>query len=179
MKESCWTDGAEVALKDMLQARERRVRRREDGLAHYRMPTITFSVVMPGPVKLCPMSELLAKKAECAMREQLSAKGWESYMLWSQNADTGPEALFAVGCEAEKLKMAMVELEESHPLGRLWDLDVHGADGRAVSRRDIGMAPRQCLLCDQPAHACARSRAHEMGDIIRAMEERIRSYLEK
>ena len=40
MKEPCWTDGPEVALKDMLLARERRVRRREDGLAHYRMPTI-------------------------------------------------------------------------------------------------------------------------------------------
>nr|WP_321982349.1 citrate lyase holo-[acyl-carrier protein] synthase [uncultured Cohaesibacter sp.] len=179
MKEPCWTDGPEVALKDMLLARERRVRRREDGLAHYRMPTITFSVVMPGPVKLCPMSELLAKEAERAVHEKLSAKGWENHMLWSQNASTGPEALFAVASEADQLKKAMVELEESHPLGRLWDLDVHGADGRAVSRRDIGMTPRRCLICDQPAHACARSRTHEIGDIIRAMEERMRSYLEK
>ena len=177
MMDARWTEGPEVELKDMLLAREQRVQRREDGLAHYRMPMITFSVVMPGPVKLCPMSELIAEEADRAVCERLSALGWESHLLWSHNAPSGPEALFAVACEADLLKKAMVELEESHPLGRLWDLDVHGADGQAISRRDIGLAPRRCLICDQPAHACARSRRHEIKDIMRAMEERIRRFV--
>ena len=104
MMDARWTEGPEVELKDMLLAREQRVQRREDGLAHYRMPMITFSVVMPGSVKLCPMSELIAKEADQAVRERLSALGWESHLLWSHNATAGPEALFAVACEADLLK---------------------------------------------------------------------------
>lgn len=59
-------------------------------------------------------------------------------------------------------KRAAVRLEETHPLGRLFDLDVLDRDGLALSREAVGAAPRRCLLCGGDAKACGRSRAHSV-----------------
>ncbi|WP_319495697.1 citrate lyase holo-[acyl-carrier protein] synthase [uncultured Cohaesibacter sp.] len=164
-----WLVGDEVALPAMLAAREARVRRREDGLAHYRQPTLTLSVVMPGPVKLCPLTSLLFEEALKAVPQAFAARGIAFEKLWSGSPATGPEALFSVDTDGEDLKRAMVALEETHPLGRLWDLDVHGSDSRSISRRDLGLAPRRCLICEEAAHACARSRRHGLEDVWATM----------
>ena len=174
-----WTDGVEVELKDMLDARERRVLRREDALAHYRQPTISFSVVMPGPIKQCSLTEVIAKEAEKALRDKLDQIGWDYSVLRARSDNTGPESLYAVACGARDLKRAMVELEEDHALGRLWDLDVHGADGKGLSRRDLELPPRRCLICNDAAHACSRSRRHALDEIRAVMEKTVRSFLKK
>ena len=59
----------------------------------------------------------------------------------------------------------MIELEDHHPLGRLWDLDVLAPEQGQLSRQDLGFPARQCLVCDEPAHACARSRRHPLARI--------------
>nr|WP_321526162.1 citrate lyase holo-[acyl-carrier protein] synthase [uncultured Cohaesibacter sp.] len=164
-----WLVGDEVALPAMLAAREARVRRREAGLAHCCQPTLTLSVVMPGPVKLCPLTRLLFDEALKAVPQAFAVRGVPFEMLWSGTPASGPEALFAVDVGGQDLKRAMVALEETHPLGRLWDLDVHGSDGRSISRRDLGLAPRRCLVCEQPAHACARSRRHGLEEVWASM----------
>ena len=166
MTEWPWLEGPEIGVKDMLLARDRRVQRREEVLARSRLPTLTLTVVMPGPIKMCPMSQTIASEANRLVRERFSSLGWVFHPLWDIEAPTGPEALYGVDCEADALKRAMVELEENHALGRMWDLDVHGSDGKAIARRNLGLAPRQCLLCDEPAHACARSRRHGVGEIL-------------
>ena len=45
-------------------------------------------------------------------------------------------------------------------LGRLLDIDVIAPDGGKISRTEIGLPARRCLLCGNPAPVCARSRAH-------------------
>ncbi len=64
------------------------------------------------------------------------------------------------GAAALELKRAAVQLEERHPLGRLFDVDVLGPDGLALSRQAVGAAARRCLLCGGDAKVCGRSRAH-------------------
>ena len=60
-------------------------------------------------------------------------------------------------------------------LGRLFDIDVLDAGGKKLSREGLGLPPRKCLLCEQPAHACARSRTHTVMELT----ERIESILRK
>ena len=74
-----------------------------------------------------------------------------------------------VEADAVDLKAALVALEDSHPLGRLWDLDVASRQG-SLSRRDLGHPARRCLVCDEPAHACARSQAHSRETLFAAIE---------
>lgn len=77
----------------------------------------------------------------------------------------GCEAFFLLDAPAREVKRCCVALERSHPLGRLWDIDVLRPDGTAVSRRELGLDARRCLLCGREAKLCARSRAHGLEEI--------------
>lgn len=166
--------GPAVTVESMLAARERRVERRRDAFARRpEGPLVTVSIVMPGPVKDCALSRVAAAAARGALDRLFAARGWPATVLAETNGPTGPEALVAVAAEPRALKQAVVMLEETHPLGRLWDLDVAAPGDRTISRRDLGLAPRRCLVCDAPAHACARSRAHPLDVLLTAVEERI------
>lgn len=63
-----------------------------------------------------------------------------------------------------------MQLEVSRPIGRLWDIDVLDAQGRILSRLDIGLPARRCLLCRQPAKICARQRRHGSEQLLQEME---------
>ncbi|MBK5957025.1 citrate lyase holo-[acyl-carrier protein] synthase [Rhodoplanes elegans] len=169
--------GPAVTIEAMLAARERRVARRRDAFALPDRALVTLSVVMPGPVKDCELSRTTATAARDALDRLFAARGFSATTLAAESGPTGPEALIAVAADPRALKRALVELEELHPLGRLWDLDVAAPGDRAVSRRDLGLPPRRCLVCDAPAHACARSRAHPLDALLTAMEERIDAWL--
>ncbi|MDR3515385.1 MAG: citrate lyase holo-[acyl-carrier protein] synthase [Azospirillaceae bacterium] len=165
--------GPVVVLEQLLQAREDRVIRRNAVLAWHRGPVVAVSVVMPGPVKDC----LLARRVQAAALDALVAacadRGWPAHAVYAETPPSGPEALFAVTAAAEAVKRAMIELEDQHPLGRLWDLDVIAPDRHALSRRALGFAPRRCLVCQEPAHACARSQAHGLDGLLAVMENRL------
>ncbi len=62
---------------------------------------------------------------------------------------------------------------QSHPLGRLWDIDVICPQNGLVGRQSLGESQRRCLLCDEPAHACARSRRHDTDLVVARVEQMI------
>ena len=68
----------------------------------------------------------------------------------------------------------MCRIEESHFLGRIFDIDVYDGEGGQVSRSSLNLAERKCLLCGNDARICARSRVHsadELNEKIAAMKE--------
>ena len=96
--------------------------------------------------------------------------------ITSVSEATGPEALYVVEAHARELKQALVALEESHPLGRLWDIDVIDPDAGPVARASLGLPARRCLVCEEPAHACARSRRHPLDEVLQFIEEKVDAY---
>ncbi|SDK27979.1 citrate lyase holo-[acyl-carrier protein] synthase [Aliiruegeria lutimaris] len=168
-------EGLPTDLEAVLAAREARVARRDAALSDHQCSVITLSIVLPGAVKLCPAAIELAEAARIAIPTRLAAMGWRFAEVFADDLQTGPEALYVVEADAHALKSAMVALEESHPLGRLWDLDVHAADGTPLSRRDVGLQKRRCLVCDKPAHACTRSRAHPIEELLAVIAERVQA----
>ena len=165
--------GPDVGLAAVLAARETRVRRRQEVLAGARWPVVSVLPVMPGPIKDCAASRALQDAALAALPELCAQRGWPMRLLWKETPPTGPEALLAVETDAVDLKAAVIELEESHPLGRLFDLDVVDPRQGSLSRRDLGRSPRRCLICGEPAHVCARAQAHSLEALFEAMEARI------
>lgn len=168
-----FTEGTPITLQDMLAAREARVARRQRALARFNWPSVTLSLVTPGAIKLSPASMDVAQAAEAALQARFTELGWACETTFSEPLLTGPEAIIAVNTDAHALKTETVALEETHRLGRLWDLDVHAADGTDLSRRDVGLQKRRCLLCDQPAHACTRAQAHSLEELLTAMQARL------
>lgn len=89
---------------------------------------------------------------------------------------TGPQALWAVNGAALEIKRAAMALEDQHGLGRLWDLDVIDVDGRSLSRQQLDAPVRRCLVCDQAAHACARSGRHALHQLQDAIKDMVDAY---
>lgn len=168
--------GSPVTLEEMLLARDRRAARQQRLLALYRQPVLSVTLVAPGPVKNSPMWQRVAKISREAIFSLCRLHGWNTEGLLESDANSGPEWMMAVSAPPQSLKEALVGLEETHPLGRLWDLDVIDVTGTAISRRGLSLPGRRCLLCKQDAHLCARARTHSLELLLDEITQRIESY---
>ncbi len=162
--------GPVVELEAVLAARETRVARRREVLSRLGRPTVAVTPVMPGPVKDCAASRRLHKAAIDALEGVFRERKWPATLVWEEAGPTGPAALYAVEADPNELKRALIDLETRHPMGRLWDLDVTDPEIGALSRRSLGLPVRRCLVCGEAAHACARSRAHPLAELLGAVE---------
>lgn len=167
---------ATANLEDILAAREQRVKRQRDALAQWKLPLISVTLVIPGPQKNSEMARIIMKEAIKDINSVCNRQGWTIISFDEISPITGPEALYVVNADARPLKQALAEQEEVHQLGRLWDLDVIDRNGVAISRSELGMEQRKCLVCNEPGHVCARSAAHALPEIMHVIEEKVKAY---
>lgn len=168
--------GRRVTLEQVLAARDARAAAQQAALAKFNKPIVCTTVITPGPVKDGVIPRYLFGAATDAVDVVCSARRW--IVVWREILwkNTGPEAIYVVDSEAERLKIALVDIENRLRLGRLWDLDViTPRDGR-VSRRALGYPPRRCLLCDEPAHACGRARRHSTEELSDAIQQMVHAH---
>lgn len=122
---------------------------------------VSLGMNIPGPVKRneAVQAAFEAGRAELArlIADQGGQVRQEAVLLLPGGCAA---ACLVLGAEPLALKRAAVALEETHPLGRLFDLDVLGQDRLALSRTAVGAQGRKCLLCGGDAKACGRSRSH-------------------
>lgn len=173
------SDGTiEVRLEEVLDNRERRVELQRAALEAFVRPLVSITLVNPGPIKDSSTARRLMDHALRALDILTAERGWPVLNREVRLDPTGPEALLVVDAEARKLKEATIRLEEEHPLGRLWDLDVIGPVEGAFSRRTLDLPPRRCLLCGEDARVCVRSGAHSLKELQGVIEEIIHAYRE-
>lgn len=153
----------EATLQEILNAREDRVRRQQELLATYKKPLICFTMNIPGPVKLDRDVSIGFFVGCRLLRDALPREG----ILYAREcrAHTGCEAYYVVDLSAKELKQLTVELEDSSPVGRLFDMDVLDIDGTKLSRESLGFPRRKCLLCENDAVLCAGRRAHPLEQL--------------
>ena len=80
---------------------------------------------------------------------------------------TGNEIILTVDYPADRIKELTTKIEETHPFGRLFDMDVIGTDGEKLSRGVY----RKCFICGCQAQECARSRKHTVAEMQAKIEE--------
>lgn len=93
-----------------------------------------------------------------------------------RDLETGFEGYFIVDMPLADAKRTACRIEDTHPLGRLMDIDVITADG-PLSRGSIGLPERRCLLCDQPARMCMRARNHTAAQLLDKIKELLTKYI--
>ena len=160
------TAGPAVGVPEVLAARDARVEMQQ-ALLRKGGSLVCFNVNIPGAVKNCPLSRSVFEQGDRAARGALGDALLE-VVLWDK--PTGFTGFYRTDLDPMELKGRMTALEQGSPLGRLWDLDVLGQNG-PVSRRDLGLPERACLLCGKPGAACARSRAHAPAELLAKMAE--------
>ena len=151
----------ETNLVEILEAREQRAMYQKELLAQYQKPLLCFTLNIPGPEKnnfLTDhgfalgnrlLAQVLDQKTVLFHTERLTAAGRESF--------------YVVDVPAEQLKRLAVKLEDRSPVGRVFDMDVLTPESGKLERSALGLPGRKCLLCDNPAAVCGRSRAHDVG----------------
>lgn len=169
--------GREVGVADMMEARERRAALQRRLLRAHGAPLVCLTMNIAGPVKVTRDVERAFENALEALEAQFMREG--SVRAREQvRAFTGFEAFFVVaGISVQTLKRLMCEVEDESPVGRLLDADVIGLDGEKLSRADVGLPVRRCLLCGEEAPLCARSRAHSAQALFERAGEIIRDDL--
>ena len=147
----------EVSLNQILEARERRAALQRSTLSTYGGPLLCFTMNLAGPVKRSPLSDF----AFLAGERMIQAQPFPVRQCIRLRQPTGMESIYALEADPQALKAAAMAMEESLPVGRLFDMDVIGPDGMKLPR----LQPRPCLVCGGAAAPCARSRAHGLGAV--------------
>ena len=193
-----------ITLTELLASRDARVEHQKELAEKYpRASLICFTVMLPGPVKRDWRSLLIADAGVVAIRQSfsdsssvmpdlighlnsvISTEVEKSLLLYQEERDleTGFEAYFVVDMPALEVKRLCCSIEDEHPLGRLMDIDVVCHFDRSgeislkpLSREDIGLAGRHCLLCDKPARECMRAHRHSPEEIQDTIDRMVQDY---
>ena len=154
-----------ISLQEVLDQRDKRKyyldQTKEDYPNH---AIISFKMNIPGPLK--NDDDLLF-----AFNEGLKQiKDAQVVFDWRNNR-TGPEAILIQEKDIQETKKKMIEIEENFALGRIFDLDVMNSNREALK-----LPSRKCLICDEEAHACSRSRKHGLEEVLNKIYTMIQQY---
>ena len=155
----------EVSLHEILDARERRAARQRQLLEKFHSPLICFTMNIAGPEKNSPLITRGFRYGCALLKAQLLGVSLPVLCEETEDADTGCEGYYVVDGQPETIKALCVQIEDSLPVGRLFDMDVLLGNGRKISREELGLPGRTCLICGGPVHLCSRSRAHSVSQL--------------
>lgn len=173
-----FNDGQQIDLAQMLLAKEKRVENQKLMLTRHNYPLISLSIVIPGPIKDSSGANFLFKEAIKALHDCFAENTILVIDEQHYHSIAGAEAIMSVKCSANRLKQYCIDIEENHPLGRLWDIDViDPITQQSLSRSEFKHHSRKCLICHDMAKVCSRARRHSLDEIFSTIEKKIGDYL--
>lgn len=168
-----------VRLEDMLGAREDRQEMQRRLLMGWRGCLVSFTLNLAGEVKSDCRS---APAFDDGLRSLLAALDKADIRYeppFTRLRFTGDEGYLLCEGPPAPVKRVAQELEQTHPAGRLFDIDVLDQNGNKLSRTGFGFEERRCFVCGRPAFECARSRRHSAAELGRKLDELLERYSER
>ncbi len=162
----------QVTIEDMMACRERRASIQQDYLDTYQQTVICFCMNIPGPEKT---NADIRKAFDAGFMEISAVLSAHKFSILRQccfHDKTGDELIMCVDGDAALIKILMYKIEECHPLGRLYDIDVLDSNGDKLSRPGF----RRCIICGCQAQECARSRKHSVDEMLYKIMNMIHDY---
>lgn len=156
-----------VELEEVLLERELRVETQRRLLRQGTAPLICLSMNMAGPVKDFPLLRCAFEEGKRLTETALARTGISFCFLEQRQNRCGSCAFYHADGPLETIKRLLCAVEDTALIGRLLDLDVLDGQAKKLSRKEIGLAPRRCLLCEEEAAVCGRSRRHTVEELQR------------
>lgn len=169
--------GPTVEVPDMLMARDGRAAAQRKLLEKFHKPLLFFTQNIPGPVKTSALIHLGFLEGIRRLEKALDEAGIPILFQKVIDYKTGYEKYYVLDGDALAIKKIACTIENADRLGRLYDMDVLAEDGHKISRTDIRLPGRLCLVCSQPAQACARSRKHSVPVLVRNVHRVLETFL--
>lgn len=164
---------ADKALLEILSGREERALKQQELLQNGGF-VCQIALNIPGiPKRIAGDSEILAVY-ENKLAELFCIKPQKRIFL--ENGAGIAVLLFFNGSKdsAYELKKQACLLEETALAGRIFDIDVITKDG-SISRTELGLPRRRCIICGDDAKACAKEQKHDIRELRAAVERLIGS----
>lgn len=151
------------SILNILNARDERVKKQKQLIKKYERPLISYTLNIAGSIKRTPLFDIIFDQGLYLIQSEI-----EDALLFKevQREDTGSIAYLVVDCEIIELKKKMVEIEKHSPSARLYDIDVINLDFEPISRKDIGVDARRCIICKRPYLECRRNKSHSIEEVI-------------
>jgi holo-ACP synthase CitX len=167
-----------ATLEEILVARDERAALQFSLIAEYGYPLVVCTMNIPGSTKNDATIQAGFDKSMEAF-SKLNEANLEKVL--ERRLETGPEAYFIVtgGTNLLALKRRLAFFEQTYPIGRWLDLDVKRLDGTPISRKDINLESRKCLICHRPAKECARNQRHSLEELCAMTNENLELFLAK
>ncbi len=157
----------QVTLPEVLEFREQKAfiqtgyLREKNGCV-----VVSLGMNIPGPVKTGPSILAAFQEGKRSLEAVIRQQGGHVEAITVLEKKAGNAAVYQVsGADSLVLKRAAVALEETHELGRIFDVDVLDAAGCALTREAVGAARRKCLICGEDAKVCGRNRTHTVEQL--------------
>lgn len=167
----------EITLDLLLASRDRRVVTQQKLRETYpHLTLVCLTVIMPGNVKRNLSSYVTSHAATTSLITRFEGNITD---LKVNDLPTGYELFLVTTMSQEKAKIAACEIEDTHPLGRLFDIDVFDAHGVPIKRESVGYAPRRCLICDNESRYCMRNRSHTSAQLMSKINSMIEAYVQQ
>ena len=185
-----------ISLNQLLESRDARAEHQKDLLGKYPGKSLLcLTVQLPGPEKRNAHSLAIARAGVAAIRQSFQPDYEEL-----RDLETGYEGYFLVAGDPLDVKRRCCQIEDTHPLGRLMDIDVlanmptakanYFSQGFAknqfalanmtpthiISREDIGYEPRKCLLCENEVRYCMRAKTHTTSELLERIKQILKDY---
>lgn len=165
----------EITLDRLLASKDNRKAKHAELMQnHPDLTLMCLTVIIPGNVKRNLYSLTIA---QAAVGEIINTFDSAMCSMSVSDLDTGYEAYVLTSLSREQAKRMACEIEDSHQLGRLFDIDVILPNGEPMPRTAIGLKPRKCLLCDNEARYCMRNRSHTSQEIQQHIIEMVEQYV--
>ena len=167
----------EITLDKLLASRDRRVEMQQKlREKHPNLTLVCLTVIMPGNIKR-NLSSLIVSQA--AINALLNRFEGNVVNVVTRDLDTGYEAYIVTSMPQNEAKLIACDIEDSHELGRLMDIDVLDSKGVPVKRETLGYGPRKCLVCDNEARYCMRNRTHTPDELNAKIKIMIDDYVQQ
>lgn len=161
----------EKMLIEILKSREDRANKQIELLEKYPYSLISFTLNTPGEIKDNEIYRKIHRDGVKAIYETLNRRNLKVLFSEQLSKMTGPECYMIVDIDAHNLKKLMVDIEDEHKLGRIFDIDVFDKEHKQISRIGLGLSPRRCLICNEDARICMRNRTHTYEELIKKVED--------
>ena len=166
----------EGLIMNILKSREDRRILQETLIGKYENTLISFTLNIPGIVKDSEKYRRVHKETMEYILEELEEKHIGVLYKERLEKDTGSEGYISVNNDALNTKALMIEIEGTHPLGRILDIDVFDKENKQISRKGLKLEVRKCLICSKDARICMRQRGHSQGELLAIIDDIIESY---
>lgn len=165
-------------IMEILDSKEERRDIQINLIDKYKATLVSFTLNTPGTEKDNRRYRIVHSQAFEYILEELNAKEIEILFKERIEKPTGSEGYIIVDRDPKEIKRLMIQIEEEHFLGRLFDIDVFDLYKNQISRKDLDLKMRSCLICNRDARICMRENNHTSDELFAVVQRLIDDYFD-